>query len=626
MAGQTTYEYVVYLKDKMSGTMKKVGGMTSKEYDRMHKKQESLNASAGRLGRTIKRVFGFYIGVQGVKAVTNLASDMEETGSKFGVVYSGIQQEAEKTAATLKKSYGLSSLAAKQLLSDTGDLLTGFGFTQDMSLDLSNKVQKLAVDLASFTNYAGGATGASKALTKALLGERETVKELGIAILEEDVKAKVKAMEAAGKLEGMTMRQKKAYATMEIAMSQSKNALGDYARTSDSFANRLRKQKEWLKDLGASVGKFLLPAFSKLLKAGIQFTEWLNEHIKQVMAWIKWIGITGGSIWLVIKAVKTYRAIMAITAAVQLFFNKTVRKGNVGLYLFKKRMLGASASGATYSGAMGLAAAATKALSFAFRGLGKAIYSIPIIGWVAAGIALVIKLFKTLWDKSQKFREMLFGTWEVIKELFGGWFENIKFFVSKVGQMFVQLWEWIKWPFIKLWEALGSFGDTLKKNIWEPVKKVFTAIKNFIYDKLIKPIKELWQKLLGSKEVKRISDAYKRGAAKGAASFAEDQKKKQSKFGGSADEIKKMNSQIANAAAFGSGGTQGGLSDATSSVAKDIASGGRKQTNINISLEKFQDNVYISGESFNEAADQLEDKLTGALLRVLNSASAMASS
>ena len=93
-------------------------------------------------------------------AAVKLASDFEETQSKFNTVFKDIRDEANLTAKNLANDFGLSSRASLQLLSDTGDLLTGFGFTQEEALKLSNEVNKLAVDLASFTNFSGGAEGA----------------------------------------------------------------------------------------------------------------------------------------------------------------------------------------------------------------------------------------------------------------------------------------------------------------------------------------------------------------------------------------------------------------------------------------------------------------------------------
>ncbi len=198
----------------------------------------------------------------GVAAVS-AASDAEETASKFKVVFRDVAKDAQASADLLRNSYGLSSQASNQLLSDTGDLLTGFGFSQKSALDLSTEVNKLAVDLASFTNFSGGAEGASQALTKALLGERESVKSLGISILESDVKARV-LINAQQGLTFETERQAKAFATLQIAQEQSKNAIGDYARTSDGFANQMRLLKARLNDVAVQFGEILLPYVSKL--------------------------------------------------------------------------------------------------------------------------------------------------------------------------------------------------------------------------------------------------------------------------------------------------------------------------------------------------------------------------
>jgi hypothetical protein len=201
----------------------------------------------------------------------NIASDAEETNNKFAVTFSGIRDEAEATAKNLSDNFGLSTLASKTLLSSTGDLLTGFGFTQEASLDLSNQVNELAVDLASFTNFSGGAEGASAALTKALLGERESVKSLGISIMEADIKQLAEDKGIVGEL----TRQQKAMLTLEIAVSQSKNAIGDFARSQDAYANQKRIFEGNLEDLAVKLGDRLLPMMTAVVGAGNDIVEFL---------------------------------------------------------------------------------------------------------------------------------------------------------------------------------------------------------------------------------------------------------------------------------------------------------------------------------------------------------------
>jgi len=230
----------------------------------MKKAQKSVSrfgAKMERTGQTLTRNVTFPLAGLGIAAV-KMASDFEETDSKFKTVFSSIQKQAEKTAHTFKNSFGLSSKAAKQMLGDTGDLLVGFGFTEKEALNLSKQVNELAVDLASFTNFSGGAEGASLALTKALLGERESIKSLGIAITDADLKSFAKDQ---GLIFKELTRVEKATLTYQLAAKQSSKAIGDFSRTSGSFANQTRILINEITDLGIELGQQLLPIAQKLL-------------------------------------------------------------------------------------------------------------------------------------------------------------------------------------------------------------------------------------------------------------------------------------------------------------------------------------------------------------------------
>lgn len=287
---------------------------------------KKFGENATRLGKNLSVGLSLPIVALGAASI-KAASDFEETESKFNTVFSNISNKANQTAESLRESFGLSRTAALELLGDTGDLLTGFGFTQQSALELSDEVNKLAVDLASFTNFSGGAEGASKALTKALLGERESVKSLGISILEADVQAKVLKNTQEG-LTFETERQAKAYATLQIAQEQSKNAIGDYARTNQSFANQMRLIKARVSDLGVEFGKILLPIARKLLKSisGIvdRFSK-LDESTKKIIVVVAALAAAAGPLLLVIGGIAS--ALPAILSGLSLLM------GPVGLII-----------------------------------------------------------------------------------------------------------------------------------------------------------------------------------------------------------------------------------------------------------------------------------------------------
>lgn len=244
---------------------------------------KKVNQNAIKLGNTFKSVgrqlsIGISLPLAALGGIAiKTASDFEEAESKFSAVFSSIEKQAKEVANTFANDFGQSFGDAFELLGNTGDLLTGFGFTQEAALELSKQVNELAVDLTSFKNVAGGAEAASNALTKSLLGETESLKSLGVAIRQDDVQAKVEALEATGELTNETDRQKKAIATLALVFDQSKNAIGDYARTQESTANLLREIRNSFENFSATIGARLKPAFDLILKSGISLLNFLNN-------------------------------------------------------------------------------------------------------------------------------------------------------------------------------------------------------------------------------------------------------------------------------------------------------------------------------------------------------------
>lgn len=202
------------------------------------------------------------------------ASDAEEIASKYGVVFKDMGVKASYAAKSLADNYDLADSTAQKLLSTTGDLLTGFGFSRDATLDLSLQVNSLAADLASFTNYEGGAEGAGMALTKAMLGETESAKSLGIVINKNNERYKELIRHYVDS-EGLTEQQAKAYAALTMATEQSKNAVGDYARTSDSSTNVIKRYGEVQKELNEELGKMALDV-------GIPVIKFMSDYIAKI--------------------------------------------------------------------------------------------------------------------------------------------------------------------------------------------------------------------------------------------------------------------------------------------------------------------------------------------------------
>lgn len=198
------------------------------------------------------------------KELVQAGSDAEETANKFNVVFATVSERANQAADNLRLNYGLSREGAQAALSSVGDLLSGLGVASDKALELAQQTVQLGTDLASFTNYAGGAEGATQALTSALLGETEAAKSLGVVLTDDQME---KYASSVGKSWKNLNLAEKAQLRLNAAIAQSPNAVGDFARSMNSYANQVRIADAISRDFSTTVGEGLLQAHTSALIA-----------------------------------------------------------------------------------------------------------------------------------------------------------------------------------------------------------------------------------------------------------------------------------------------------------------------------------------------------------------------
>lgn len=250
------------------------GSLAKKEIDDIAKKAEGTGEKFELLSMKTKKVLLGVAGAMGavfagfvafIKGAIPKASDFTEANSKMLTVFKDMKTEVSSNARSLTQ-YGYSLTEATKALGDTGDILTGIGYGQKDALKMSDTLARLSQDLVSFTNYSGGVSGANEVLTKAILGERDALIGLGIKLTETDLKRK-------GYNDNLSL-QEKAEITLQAIMEQSKNALGDYARTQDQYANQQRKLAANVNDFSQKLAQRFLPAVGNMLK-------WANKQFER---------------------------------------------------------------------------------------------------------------------------------------------------------------------------------------------------------------------------------------------------------------------------------------------------------------------------------------------------------
>lgn len=247
----------------------------------------------------------------------------------------------------------------------------------------------------------------------------------------------------------------------------------------------------------------------------------------------------------------------------------------------------------------------------ACRSVSAAIMSIPIVGWIAAAITLVIGIFTTLWNKCEGFRGFLTGLWEVIKNIIHNiWnivqpiiakvFGFIKAYIQTVVNIIKTVFNWVK-------GVLEKVGSWFKKvfhpiiewfgGLWDYIKEGFYKVLNWLAKPLNKII-AVWNKITGGSV-----EAFKFGHEKGANKVKE-------------------NKGISPAGIPGQcGGVDGpGLgsaaNDRAAKGAEAAVTGGTRNTTVNINLGKMVENIVFNG-TLGESAQELENKIQEILTRTL---------
>ena len=193
-----------------------------------------------------------------------MASDLEEVQNVVDVSFGSMADEVEAFANTAVRSYGISALTAKRMASTFMAMSNGMGITQEAGKNMSLQLTALAGDMASFYNV--GQDIAQTALTSIFTGETESLKKFGIVLTETNLEAFALSQGIKKSYQAMSQAEKVAL-RYNYVLNATKNAQGDFARTSGSWANQMRLLKEqWTQFLGI-LGSGLIKILTPMVKA-----------------------------------------------------------------------------------------------------------------------------------------------------------------------------------------------------------------------------------------------------------------------------------------------------------------------------------------------------------------------
>lgn len=231
--------------------------------------------TAERFKKTIAGAFSTVAVARFVKSSIASYTALENSSRVFAAVYRDNTMTAKKALEQFRSEMHLTTGQAQKMLGMTGNLLTGFGFTQSEALKLSTSLARIGADLAAYRGYAGGAEGATMALTQAMFGETERAKMLGIVIRQNSKEFQTLTKNLM-RTHGYTESMAKAMATLQMIEKQAANASG--AATMDTMANAMKRAGSEIEALRANVGKY----FADDVKTGVNVVRDLAKTFNEL--------------------------------------------------------------------------------------------------------------------------------------------------------------------------------------------------------------------------------------------------------------------------------------------------------------------------------------------------------
>jgi hypothetical protein len=196
------------------------------------------------------------LGVASVK----MASDQAESISKSDQIFGRNAGAIHKWASGAASDFGQSRQQAEENAASFGNMFRQLDIGVKPATRMSKSMVELASDFASFHN--ADITEVLQAQQAAFRGEYDSVQRFVPTIKAATVQTKAMAMTGKENADALT-EQDKALATYQLLIDGAGKATGDFDRTADGAANRMRTMTATVTDAGAKIGSTLLPVVAE---------------------------------------------------------------------------------------------------------------------------------------------------------------------------------------------------------------------------------------------------------------------------------------------------------------------------------------------------------------------------
>lgn len=236
----------------------KVDSMTNRVNSSLNKMSGTFN----RIGKMVASVFAIKAVADFTKSCLDLGSDLTEVQNVVDVTFGSMNDKVNEFAKNAWKTIGLSETMAKQYMGNFGAMAKSMGFTVESAEKMAETLTNLSGDVASFYNI--DQNEAYTKLKSVFTGETETLKELGVVMTQENLNQYALAKGYGKTTEKMNQQEKVALRLAYVTETLSA-ANGDFARTSNTWANQVRLLSLQYQSFKASIGQGLIAVLTPVI-------------------------------------------------------------------------------------------------------------------------------------------------------------------------------------------------------------------------------------------------------------------------------------------------------------------------------------------------------------------------
>ncbi|ROI09795.1 hypothetical protein EGI11_03290 [Chryseobacterium sp. H3056] len=575
------YGFTLSLKDMFTSPLARISDALKRVNDQV----DDLDEDVDKLGKTgssslnglvgvAGRLFAAFATFESVKALFNIGVQAEQTNTKFEVLLGS----AEKGRALLNQltQYANFTPYSGEGMNKAAETMLGFGIVQEKIMPNMKMLGDIAMGneekLGSLSLVYSQIMATGKLMGQDLLqlinngfNPLQTISDqtgLSMGVLKGRMEKGAISSEMVSEAFRIATSEGGRYYNMAQKMSQT--AGGKWSTMMDAFASVTRK-------VGLRFAEWVSPLFD----VGIAVAEGIVPFAKGLISIFTWI--------------TNCRPLLIFFAGILLAVGVNLVIANAGAAAYSLTL-------GVLNGVIWLVNAATVAWNF--------VLSMNPISLVIIAIAALVAAIVYLWKKFEWFRGGVMGVWGVLK----GLGDMIKDYV--IGRI------------QELMKAISGVGDALN------------ALKNGDFSKAFELGKGALANLTGVESARgfiesgrKLGNNFTKGYTEGVAMGAPAAVKTAAAVGKAKKaSVPGVKSSVFNSLLGNTGEEKGkgkGAGSAVTRKADGITGGGSKQTNINITIGKLQDQTVIHVDSSEKGINNLGEKVQEILLRAVNSVNQM---